>query len=289
MSNKRFQNNNDPSDVVTIIGDNGVFYNLSNGANIKKDIFFQRYSEMLDVSSFFQQAPQITNVEKITEQIRNLDTSKIPGGDIPPTVRHVEKSVSEQIQAPPEYREMILKKYEAEQAHREELSQYKVFEDDDEAAADFERKLKQQQAPQQPRPRRRPEEEQWMGVNSTFQTPQEPIMESSYQNTTSPYISAEEEAFKFFRSFKKVYPIKLAVEFDEKIAEPAFIKLMAVNYEGDIIKFYTKEIMNRIYNDPGFLENKVYEKLRNLIFEEEEKPKKQRKPKSLTEGKEKEM
>ena len=59
-------------------------------------------------------------------------------------------------------------------------------------------------------------------------------------------------------------------------------------YEGDIIKYYTKEIMNRIYNDPGFLENKIYEKLKSIIFEEsakkeeqkpvEPKPKQPRKP-----------
>jgi hypothetical protein len=111
---------------------------------------------------------------------------------------------------------------------------------------------------------------------------------------SSAYISPEEEAFRFFRSFKKVYPIKLTVDFDERIAEPNFIKMMAVNYEGDIIKFYTKEFMNRIFNDPGFLENKIYEKLKSLVFESsDEKPRKPRTPKtkvvveSLTEGKEK--
>jgi hypothetical protein len=45
-----------------------------------------------------------------------------------------------------------------------------------------------------------------------------------------------------------------------------------MNYEGDIIKFYTKEFMNRIYNDPRFLENKIYEKLKSIIFEENDKP-----------------
>ena len=42
LDNKRFQSN-ETQEIVTIVGDNGVFYNLSNGANIKKDIFFQKY------------------------------------------------------------------------------------------------------------------------------------------------------------------------------------------------------------------------------------------------------
>jgi len=64
---------------------------------------------------------------------------------------------------------------------------------------------------------------------------------------------------------------------------------MAVNYEGDIIKFYTKEFMNRIYNDPGFLENKIYEKLKEIVFSEsqqkEKKPRTPRTPKPIVKDK----
>lgn len=273
LQNKRFQNI-DSQEVVSIMGDNGVFYNLSNGANIKKDIFFQKYSEMLDPTSFFDKQ-SAAGLSSLAEKIKTVDSSKAIDGDFAPQVKYKQDPISEQLQAPQEYREMLIRRFENEQAQKN-LSQYKVYDNDDEAAADFERRNKQPQPPQRQRQPQYQEPQQF--EDEEYYAPQE------YPSAPSPsmpphvpaYVSPEEEAFRFFRSFKKVYPIKLTVDFDERIAEPNFIKMMAVNYEGDIIKFYTKEFMARIYNDPGFLENKIYEKLRALVFEEEQV--KQKKP-----------
>ena len=285
--NKKFQNN-ESQEVVTVVGDNGVFYNLSNGSNIAKGVFFQKFSEMLDTDNFFQ-SQSAAGLASLADQLKSVDSSKMQdiGGNIPPQVKYRQESVSEQVAAPAEYRDMLMKNFQQEQASRD-LSQYKVYDNDDDAAADFERRMNQTQ--QQPQQRQRPQPYQ-----DPYQ-PQQPVSEA-YQapqvesTQSSAYVSPEEEAFRFFRSFKKVFPITLSVDFDERIAEPNFIKMMAVNYEGDIIKFYTKEFMNRIYNDPGFLENKIYDKLRSLVFEEEKKkiraPKKPTPPPSqiIVEGK----
>jgi hypothetical protein len=264
FENKRFQSN-ESGEVVMVVGDSGVFYNLSNGANIKKDIFFQKYSEMApDVISFFQQQ-SAAGLSNLAEQLKNVDSRRAVDGDMPPEVKYRQQSVSEQMEAPPEYREMLIKRFQAEQASKD-LSQYKVYNDDEEAAADFERR---QKAAQQPQQRQRPEPpRQYTEPETPY-----PVTESVSTPTTSvpSYVSPEEEAFRFFKGFKRVYPIKLSVDFDERIAEPDFIKLMVSNMEGDIIKFYTKEIMNRIYNDPGFLENKIYEKLRSVVFEKSQR------------------
>lgn len=279
LQGKRFQNN-ETGDSVSIVGDNGVFYNLSNGANIKKDIFFQKFTESVDPASFFQNQ-SVAGLQNLADQLKNVDTSKVQdiGGNIPPQVKYRQESVSEQLQAPTEYREMLLKNYQQEQAYKD-LSQYQVYENDDDAVADFERRMKQTQP--QPQQRQRPQ------YQDPYQEPQQyqPPVNEGFENRNEypgatgipgniqnapAFVSPEEEAFRFFRSFKKVFPITLSVDFDERIAEPGFIKMMAVNYEGDIIKFYTKEFMNRIYNDPGFLENKIYDKLKSLVFEEEQK------------------
>lgn len=277
VQSKRFQSNEN-GEVVTILADNGVFYNLSNGANIKKDIFFQKYSEMLDASNFFQQQ-SAAGLQNLTEQLRNMDSSKVHdiGGNIPPSVKVRQEAVSEQVAAPPEYRDMLLKRFQYEQQNKD-LSQYRVYENEDDAAADWDRKIQAtQQQQQRPRPQP-PVQEQYQEPQQFHQPPPEPV--TVQQNSAVPsYVSPEEEAFRVFRSFKKIYPITLSVDFEERIAQPEFIKLMAVNYEGDIIKFYTKEFMNRIYNDPGFLENKIYDKLKRLIFEEDEKPMVERKAK----------
>lgn len=279
LPNKKFQSN-ETQEVVTIAGDTGVFYNLSNGANIKKDIFFQKYSEMLDTNSFFQQQ-SAAGLAGLADQLKQVDSSKMQdiGGNIPPAVRYIQESVSEQVSAPAEYKEMLLRRFEQEQSHKD-LSQYKVYENEDDAAADFERKQKQNQQPQ--REVRSPRQQ----IENPYPT-QEIINENRVENIPSAviqqpqmsYNDPEEEAWRFFKSFKRIYPIKLSVDFDERIAEPMFLKMMANNFESDIIKYYTKQIMDRIYNDPGFLENKIYEKLKSIVYDEPQK--KERKPKQI--------
>lgn len=286
LQNKRFQSN-ETQEIVTVMADNGVFYNLSNGANIKKDIFFQKYSEMVDATNFFQQQ-SAAGLSSLAEQIKTVDSRNAVDGNVAPRVKYIQESMSSQEAAPPEYREMLLRRYEQEQAHKD-LSQYKMYENDDDAVADFERRNKQ--APPPPRPRPQPPQQyqeqyqEQQPYQQPPQAPQQPYQEPQYQqqvDTTPSYVSPEEESFKFFKSFNKIYPIRLSVDFDEKIAEPGFIKMMAMNYKGDIIKFYTKEFMNRIYNDPGFLENKIYDKLREIVFTEgEKKEKKPRAPKAI--------
>jgi hypothetical protein len=279
MFNKRFQSNEN-GEVVTVTNDTGVFYSLSNGANIKKDIFFQKFSEMLDASSFFQ-SQSAAGLSSLTEKIRTIDENKVQNisGNIPPGVKYLQEPISEQVQAPPEYKEMLLRRFNEEQAHKD-LSQYKVYENEDDAAADFERRQKAvQQRERQIVSLRHQQEQAEITESQVSSMPTEHPVSSSIPSSAPMYMDAEEEAFRFFKSFKKVYPITLSVDFDERIAEPNFIKMMAVNYEGDIIKYYTREFMNRIQNDPGFLENKIYEKLRSIVFQEE-KEKKPRKPKA---------
>jgi len=289
MFNKRFQSNEN-GEIVTVTNDTGVFYSLSNGANIKKDIFFQKFSEMVDASSFLQ-TQSAAGLASLAEKMRTIDSSKVQdiGGNIPPGVKILQEAVSEQVVAPPEYREMLLRRFNEEQAHKD-LSQYKVYENEDDAAADFERKQKSNQQKQRQVVSLRHQQEQAeitdkinqtsnQGVSMPNEYPGASGVDRSVPSPSAPiYMDAEEEAFRFFKSFKKVYPITLSVDFDERIAEPNFIKMMAVNYEGDIIKFYTREFMNRIQNDPGFLENKIYEKLKSIVFEEDQK--KERKPRT---------
>lgn len=287
LQNKKFQNIEN-QEIVFIVGDNGVFYNLSNGANIKKDIFFQKYTEMIDPTSFFEKQ-SAAGLAELAEKIKNVDSSKAVDGDFIPQVKYKKDTINENLQYPNNtdplmYKEMLIKKYENE---KRDLSQYKVYDDDDEAAADFERKnipqIEQKQRNNQKyQDNKKYENEEYLNSENYSEMKNESV-ENKIDNNTKIYTSPEEESFRFFKSFKKIYPIKLTIDFDERIADPNFIKMMAINYEGDIIKFYTKEFMNRIYNDPGFLENKIYGKLKSLIFKEKDIEKKPRirKPKQV--------
>jgi hypothetical protein len=81
--------------------------------------------------------------------------------------------------------------------------------------------------------------------------------------------SPEQEAFMFFKKFKKVHPIKIEVSFDEMIADPNYVRQTAMNFEGDVIKFYTQELMKKIYADPTMLEEQIYDSLKLSIMGEE--------------------
>lgn len=275
FNNKRFQNN-DTQEIVMVVGENERFYNLSNGNNIAKNVFLQKYSEMVDVSTFFQQQSR-DGLQNLAEKIRTADTSKAIDGDFAPQVKYKQQAVTEQVDAPPEYRDMLLKKFQYEQSHKD-LSQYQVYNDDDAAAEDFYKKMQQQT--QQHQVKQKPPVMEQLEYQPEIEQPRPVQVNENIQQPVPAYVSPEEESFRVFRSFRKIYPITLSVEFEDKIAQPEFIKLMALNYEGDIIKFYTKEFMNRIYNDPGFLENKIYEKLKEIVFQEKEEPKQKAKPKT---------
>ena len=269
LESKRFQNN-ETGEQVNVMQESGMFYSLSNGINIKKDIFFQKFSEVVDASSFFNTGPGLST---LAEKITKIDSSKVSNIDSAPSiVDRTQETLIEQTM-PNASKDDLIRRYNEAQVKRPDTSQYKVFDDEDEAAEDFFRK-QQQQAPQRKRPQQKEEYVEPLNEDNSFDrgvaTPTEyPGVPGNIPSRSDGLYLAEQESFKFFKSFKRIHPIKLSIDFDEKIAEPNFIKMMSMNFEGDIIKYYTKEIMNRVYNDPGFLENKIYDKLKNLIMGEE--------------------
>jgi len=283
LEDKRFQNN-ETGEIVRVVSESGMFYSLNNGMNIKKDVFFQKFSESVDASSFFSSGPALSDM---ASKITQIDSSKVSDVPADPIVinRGEEGGISRAPQ--PDSREELIRKYNESQ--RKTQTEYKVYENEDDAADEFFRKQQQQQTPQ--RPRRRPEDgmditnmdlgKMWPEGGEQFNDA--PGATVNIPTEISGAISREEESFKFFRSFKRVYPIKLTIDFEEKIADPEFIKMMVMNFEGDIIKYYTNELMNRVYNDPGFLETKIYNKLRDLIMGES-KPKTVRKPRAKKEA-----
>jgi hypothetical protein len=128
-----------------------------------------------------------------------------------------------------------------------------------------------QTRPPEQRPVDRPIEEQ-PRQEQPRQEPRPVGSAPEYPNYPTPVLSPEEEeSFVFFRRFKKVHPITIDVSFNEKIAEPNYVRQTALNFEGDIIKFYTKELMKKIWANPSILEEQIYEKLRFIIMGEEEK------------------
>lgn len=146
---------------------------------------------------------------------------------------------------------------------------YKLYEQNQDVYSQGPVRPPEQRPVEQQRPIERPIEE----PNPHYNQPDGP---SGFQSNASPsgvreevYVSPEEEAFRFFRKFKKVHSVTIEVKFEEKIADPNYVRQTAMNFEGDVIKFYTQELMKKIYDDPTILEKQIYDSLKLSIMGEE--------------------
>lgn len=132
-------------------------------------------------------------------------------------------------------------------------------------------------------------EEQPVDINNMFeqinpvQPPYQPPVQSTVQQlyqppVQQPYIpqpvqpiqqqSPEQEAFMFFKKFKKIFPVDINLTFNEMIAEPTYVRQTAMNFDGDIIKFYTRELMNKLWDNPDLLEKQIYNCFSKIIMGE---------------------
>ena len=81
-------------------------------------------------------------------------------------------------------------------------------------------------------------------------------------------LTPEQEAFMFFKKFKKIHPIDVKLIFKELIADPTYLRQTAMNFDGDIVKFYTNELMNKLWDNPSLLEKQIYDEFKKIIIGE---------------------
>ena len=113
-------------------------------------------------------------------------------------------------------------------------------------------------------------------VQQPLQQPyQPPIQQGPVGNTSNPSpsgmrtdLTPEQEAFMFFKKFKKIHPIDIKLVFKELIADPTYLRQTAMNFDGDIVKFYTNELMNKLWDNPSLLEKQIYDEFKNIIIGE---------------------
>jgi hypothetical protein len=89
---------------------------------------------------------------------------------------------------------------------------------------------------------------------------------STIIETTSQNLSTEDESYKFFKNFKRNFDVDLNIKISEKIADPEFLRLMSNNFEADILKFYSKEILKNILSDITAFEDNIYKQLHKIVF-----------------------
>lgn len=164
---------------------------------------------------------------------------------------------------------------------------YKLYQQNQDVYSQGPVRPPEQRPVEPPRPIDRPIEE----PNPHNNQPSGP---SGFQSNPSPSgiredVSPEEEAFKFFRKFKKVHPVEINVKFNEMIADPNYVRQTAMNFEGDVIKFYTQELMKKIYANPTLLEKQIYDSLKLSIMGEEYVQKEKEREEELKKEREEEL
>ena len=318
MPNKYF-NVNKPKQIITITEDEGNFYKLSDGNMIKKDTFMQKYqpvlddiiesapptlktgNETLDPDSFFN-AKSIP--DDVISGVKQADPNKGVGeGEVNRT--EVKNTGMSQTSNPKSQMNESLVRQVPETTIPDvpnntntDVSQYKVYDDDEEAFADFEKKNQVgQQKPPQPQPddidRQKAEIEdlfldekmalgeeeaiarrnkRLLKIPTTKQQPQQVEVDGPNAEYYEPTQKQPAEQLSpielMFSTFKRKHNITINVSFEDKIGDPDFVKLMVENMDGDIVGYYKRMVMENIMKDLSKIEEAVEREIQMEIFGE---------------------
>ena len=290
MINKKFENKEN-GDIVVIRQDDGVWFSLTNGAKIKKDSFFNKYSEIIDPMEFFNNQG---NTNSLVGELEKIDPNKVQDSNQERTVRRVDESSMTQ-QDPynnnnpanviDQKQQMVDDFIRKQKMKEQELSQYGQV-NDDEAAV---KQLLDNSNPPSQKPIRPNDNPNYPEFDPNIKKDRDKssstntdnyYRESLYNQTTEetpPVVEdPNEESFKFFKGFKKNHKVTIELSFDEYIADPEFLKMMMNNFEADVIKYYTSEIFKNIANNPQKVEEEIYKQLEEMIIGKKKAPTKRK-------------
>jgi hypothetical protein len=168
------------------------------------------------------------------------------------------------------------------------VSQYKVYDNDDDAYADF-IKGGNSTAPVEPPKPIQPKievddiyENEKLAYGADEAERRRNMRLKKVQNQSQPETQQQKvdqkiqepemnPAESMFKTFKRNHDIKIKVEFTDKIGNPEFIKLMMENMDGDIVGFYKNLILQNIKENFKVVEDEVEKQIREEIFGEGKK------------------
>ena len=304
----KYFNINNPSQIVTIISEQNIFYQLSDGNMIKKDSFMSKYQPVLegfetehlnenkspsyinddfvDPNSFFKSTVITSND---IDTIKQVDTSIVP--DINDSMRsEIKLNTTDKTNTS---NNLNTSDNITPNNTNIDVSKYKVYDNDEDAYNDFIKNSGiKEEKPQQIK--QQSQIDPMIEINSLYddeliafgqeEANNRKNKRLSKLNTTS-YIKTETETKQvenkpiintidpikmMFSTFKRNHEIIFDIQFKDKIANPQFIKMMMENMEGDIIGYYKKIIMDNIMDNLDIIENVVENELKLILSEEKE-------------------
>jgi len=310
MPNKFFNVQN-PQQIVTIVDDKDKFYELSDGSMIKKETFTKNYQPVLESldplnPELFFNTPTLS--DDVISGIKEADASKAT--DFDDTQRSTVKyNTTDQTKNPTQNNSLVKPIQESNIPNipnntNTDVSQYKVYDDDDEAYKDF---LKKNQSGQKPSPppqidivkqkqeienmylnekmafgdkeaiaRRKkrleklPQQQQQQIEQEVEMVQSELGVEYTPTTPTAPTAPAQLNPIEMmFSTFKRKHKITINIEFEDMIGDPDFVKLMVENMDGDIVGYYKNLIMKNIMGDLSKIEKAVEKTIQFEIFGED--------------------
>ena len=244
---------------VSIISDNADFYVLNNSVSIKKDVFSRKYEQQVEVdpNNFFSTNYSTDPLLNIANQIRNIDSSRVPENQGGASVNF--------IQQPIVLRDTSLPEGVVKQPQME--GEIKLSKEEKAAMlAQWKQNMPGAQIPEQ----KNWDEEEEKLLNGEVDNPQDPFAIQAQASRPRP-LKPEPKVDPMqmmFKMFKSNYPVKLNVTIEENIPNPSFIGMIQENVETDAIEYYSKLISDKLLKDPDKLKNDVYKQLKLIINKE---------------------
>ena len=265
MINKKFENKEN-GDIVVIRQDDGIWFTLTNGAKIKKDSFFVKYSEIIDPMEFFNNQG---NVKDLVGKLEKVDPSQVQDSNQDRTVRRLDEQQNNPIVDSIDQKQQMMNDFiEKQRINDQELKKYKQVNDDESSVRQL---LDTHQKP----PIKSNDNPNYPEFDPNVKKDRDKSSTGDYytenlhntQPESQPIVEdPNEESFKFFKGFKKNHKVTIELSFDEYIADPEFLKMMLNNFEADVIKYYTSEIFKNIANNPQKVEEEIYKQLEEMIM-----------------------
>jgi hypothetical protein len=298
----------DPTKTITIVDEQESFYQLSDGQMIKKEVFSKYYelgenqinesvqtnttsSDFVDPDSFLNGSKSFLP-ETDLQKIKEADPSKGAMEGTERTTISSNTTNKTKVSEPTNYNdnsvqnESLIKQVDPASQPipnntNTDVSQYKVYDDEDEAYDDFVNKKPQ------PAPLQKPvvdvdskiqeiedffeDEKMAYGMEEAqkrksvrLRKINQPVStDTNQQPTMQPSFDPAEMMFK---SFKRNHDITINIKIKDKIGNPDFIKMMIENMDGDVVGFYKNLIMNKIMSDTNIIEDAIENSIKKAIF-----------------------
>lgn len=235
---------------VRILNEDPNFYELDNRVRIKKDVFYKKYSESVEVdpNAFFS-TKSVTNdpLLNLANQIKSLDARNVPETqDVGTRVKYTPPVIIS---------DTSMTSQALQQRQNEENTPIQLTPEERKAMLEnFRQTMPGANIPEV-------QDRNWEEEEDKFLNGDKPITKKVPEIKIDPIQM-------MFKMFKNNYPVKLNITIEENIPNPTFIGMVQENVEADAVEYYANLISDKLLSDPVNLKTQIYDQLKAIINKE---------------------